>query len=163
MFTRIQIRSCLAIDSFFHHPWSVLSLWRIEQSVLFPWFKWINISFSCFPVGGKFKSYWPNFLTDVSIIVYVIDSSASQRFDESKDALLGVLSDDTQGVPLLLLACKQDAEGAQPLQDVASFFGLQELSSSRKAQIAAVEILDNGETHGVQEAKELILNFCTQK
>ena len=124
----------------------------------------IIISFSSLPVGGKFQSYWPNFLTDVSAIVYAIDSSTSERFDESKNALLGVLSEDTiQGVPLLLLACKQDAEGAKPSEDIASFFGLQELCSTRKARIAAIEILGNGEAHGVQEAKELILNFCTQK
>ena len=123
-----------------------------------------NVSFSCFLVGGKFQSYWPNFLIDVSVIVYAVDSSASQTFDESKDALLRVLSDDTlEGVPLLLLACKQDAQGATPLEDVASFFGLQDLCSTRKAQIAAIEILGNGEAHGVQEAKELILNFCSQK
>jgi len=96
--------------------------------------------------------------------VYAIDSSASERFDESKNALLGVLSEDTlKGVPLLLLACKQDAEGAKLSEDIASFFGLQELCSTHKVQIAAIEILGNGEACGVQEAKELILNFCAQK
>ena len=96
--------------------------------------------------------------------MYVIDSSASERFDESKNALLGVLSGDTlKGVPILLLACKQDAEGAKPSEDIASFFGLQELCSTRRARIAAIEILGNGEARGVQEAKELIINFCAQK
>lgn len=94
--------------------------------------------------------------------MYVVDSSACERFEESKEALLRVLSDDTlKGVPLVLLTCKQDAAGAKPSEDVASLFGLQELSFSRKTGIAAVEILANGEVRGVQEAKELILNFCT--
>ena len=120
-----------------------------------------NISFSCLPVGGKFQFYWPNFLADVSVIVYAIDSSASERFDESKNALLQLLSEDTlKEVPLLLLACKQDAEGAKPTEDIASRFGLQELCSTRKVRIGAIEILGNGEARGVQEAKELILNFC---
>jgi len=123
-----------------------------------------GISLNIWEIGGKFQSYWPNFLTDVSVIVYAIDSSASERFDESKNALLGVLSEDTlKGVPLLLLACKQDAEGAKLSEDIASFFGLQELCSTHKVQIAAIEILGNGEARGVQEAKELILNFCAQK
>lgn len=123
-----------------------------------------NISFSCLPVGGKFQFYWPNFLADVSVIVYAIDSSASERFDESKNALLQILSEDTlKEVPLLLLACKQDAEGAKPTEDIASRFGLQELCSTRKVRIGAIEILGNGEARGVQEAKELILNFCAQK
>ena len=123
-----------------------------------------NISFSSLPVGGKFQSYWPNFLTDVSVIVYAIDSSASERFDESKNALLQVLSEETlKEVPLLLLASKQDAEGAKPSEDIASFFGLQELCSTRNVQVAAIEILGNGEARGVQEAKELILTFCGQK
>lgn len=118
----------------------------------------------CFLVGGKFQTYWPNFLGDVSVIVYAIDSCASQTFDESKTAMLRILSEETlEGVPLLLLACKQDAENATPLEDIASFFGLQELCSSRKARIAAIEVLGNGEARGVQEAKELILNFCSQK
>ena len=122
------------------------------------------ISFYCLPVGGKFQSYWPNFVTDVSVIVYAIDSSSSERFDESKDALLGILSEDTlKEVPILLLACKQDAEGAKPSEEIASFFGLQELCFARRARIAAIEILGNGEARGVHEAKELIINFCAQK
>ena len=119
--------------------------------------------FFFFPVGGKFQSYWPNFLSDVSVIVYVVDSSASDKFAESKDALLRVLSEESiTGVPLVLLASKQDAVEAKPLQDVESFFGLQELSSSHKTGTAAVEILANGEVRGLQEAKELILKFCEQ-
>ena len=110
-----------------------------------------------------FQSYWPNFLSDVSVLVYVIDSSAPEKFAESKDALLAVLSRESiKGVPLIILACKQDAKGAKPTLEVESFFGLQELSASRETGIVGVEVLASGEVHGLEEAKELILKFCAE-
>ena len=123
----------------------------------------INIAFSCFLVGGKFQSYWPNFVSDTKVIVYVIDSSDTEQFDQSKNALLEVLSDvKLKGVPLVLLVCKQDLKGAQPSGEVASFFGVKKLSSDRQTGVTAVQILANGDVSGLQEAKKLILNFCKQ-
>lgn len=122
-----------------------------------------GVSLNVWEIGGKVQSYWPNFLSDVSVIVYVIDSSASAKFTESKDALLAVLSEESiKGVPLILLACKQDVEGARPRQEVESFFGLQELSANRKTGIVGVEVLSSGAVHGLEEAKELILKFCVE-
>lgn len=122
-----------------------------------------GVSLNVWEIGGTFQSYWPNFLSDVSVLVYVIDSSAPEKFAESKDALLAVLSRESiKGVPLIILACKQDAKGAKPTQEVESFFGLQELSASRETGIVGVEVLASGEVHGLEEAKELILKFCAE-
>lgn len=97
------------------------------------------------------------------MIVYVIDSSDTEQFEKSKNALLEVLSDaKLKRVPLVLLVCKQDLKGAKPLGEVASFFGLEALSSDRQTGIAATEILVDGDVSGLQKAKQLILNFCKQ-
>ena len=122
----------------------------------------INILFPFFlPVGGKFQSYWPNFVNDTSVIVYAIDSSDPALFDKSKHALLEILSDvKLKGVPLVLLICKQDLKEARPVQEVVKFLGVETLSSDRQIGVAAFQIIANGEVSGLQEAKHLILNFC---
>ena len=121
----------------------------------------MNITASFFLVGGKFQSYWPNFVADTHVIVYAIDSSDTDQFGKSKVALLEVLSDvKLKGVPLVLLVCKQDLKGAKPLEGVASIFEIDAISSNRPSGIAAIKVLANGDVSGVQEAKQLILTFC---
>lgn len=114
-----------------------------------------------FLVGGKVQSYWPKFVTDTSIIVYVVDSSNPGQFENSKKALFDILSDfKLKGVPLVLLACKQDLNDAKPAAAIASFFELDEISKERPTGIAAFEVLADGNASRLQEAKQLILNIC---
>ena len=121
----------------------------------------MNITAFFFLVGGKFQSYWPNFVADTHVIVYAIDSSNTDQLGKSKVALFEVLSDvKLKGVPLVLLVCKQDLKGAKPSEDVASIFEIDAISSNRPSGIAAIKVLDNGDVSGVQEAKQLILTFC---
>ena len=116
-------------------------------------------------VGGaeKFRTYWPNFISDANVLVYVVDSCATERFQDSKNALLKVLSDKRlDGVSLVLLACKQDLPNATSATEIASFFELERLSSHRQTEAAGFQVLANGQVKGLQKAKQLILNFCKQ-
>ena len=60
----------------------------------------------------------------------------------------------------MLLVCKQDLKGAKPLEEVASIFEIDAITSNRPSGIAAIKVLANGDVTGVQEAKQLILSFC---
>jgi len=71
-------------------------------------------------LGGQaaLRSIWEKYYSEAHALLYVIDASDMERFEESRDTLQQLLSHpDLAGVPLLLLANKQDAEAAlSPLE-----------------------------------------------
>ncbi|GAB1604805.1 ADP-ribosylation factor-like protein 13B [Argonauta hians] len=88
-----------------------------------------------FDLGGgkKIRDIWHNYLTEVFGIVFVIDSSKQSRMEETKEVLSFVLkSPYVVGKPLLVLANKQDQEGAMDELDVCDILSLESLVNQSK-------------------------------
>lgn len=116
-------------------------------------------------VGGskKYRDYWPNFLDDTSLLVYIVDASNPSRFEESKKVLHGLLSEPKlHGVPVLMVTSKNDLSTAGSLTEVTSAFQVQEITkkSGSKWSAVSVQVNSNGETDGFIEAKAKILALC---
>lgn len=96
-------------------------------------------------------------------MVYVVDASDDKRFDESKEALMRLLADERlKEVPVVLIANKQDLPGAKTSAEIAAIFEIPaKLEQGRKFGAIGVQVLASGETDGLQEAKQLILNLCS--
>lgn len=91
-----------------------------------------NSSLVFWDLGGQtgLRSIWDKYYEESHAIIYVVDSENKARFDESKAALDRVLgSRELIGAPLLLLANKQDLEGAASPQAVAEQFGIGKVDS----------------------------------
>ncbi|NXR46752.1 ARL11 protein, partial [Hippolais icterina] len=74
-----------------------------------------GISFTLWDVGGQdsLRASWPNYLEDINTLIFVLDSTDMARLDEAMAALEEALSHPGMaGVPVLLLANKQDVPGA---------------------------------------------------
>ncbi|NXO61377.1 ARL11 protein, partial [Phainopepla nitens] len=74
-----------------------------------------GISFTLWDVGGQdsLRASWPNYLEDISSLIFVLDSTDTARLAEAVAALEEALSHPGMaGVPVLLLANKQDEPGA---------------------------------------------------
>ena len=72
-------------------------------------------------VGGSaaMRSYWPAYYSKAHAIAFVIDSADRRRLAETSAVLQQVLdADELLGLPLLLLASKQDAPGAIPASEI---------------------------------------------
>lgn len=85
-------------------------------------------------LGGQvgLRSIWDKYFDETHAVVFVIDSSDIERFDEAKAALDKVLgSRELVGAPFLVIANKQDVQGAAGLQEVADAFGLGKTQDSR--------------------------------
>eukprot|EP00768_Dysnectes_brevis_P008184 gnl/Dysnectes_brevis/725_a798_3477.p1 GENE.gnl/Dysnectes_brevis/725_a798_3477~~gnl/Dysnectes_brevis/725_a798_3477.p1 ORF type:complete len:196 (+),score=53.61 gnl/Dysnectes_brevis/725_a798_3477:47-634(+) len=87
---------------------------------------------TCWDIGGQtdMRHLWRHYYKNSDGIIYVVDSAehSPARKTESQAALEGVLSSpDLEGVPLLVLANKQDIEGAATQADIAQFLGLGEV------------------------------------
>lgn len=83
-------------------------------------------------LGGQLglRGIWEKYFNETHGLVYVVDASTPERFDEAKLALDKVLgAREVVSAPLLVIANKQDAEGAVGLQEIAEVFGLGKIDS----------------------------------
>ncbi|NXC14773.1 ARL11 protein, partial [Corythaeola cristata] len=74
-----------------------------------------RISFTLWDVGGQgsLRASWPAYLEDTSTLIFVLDSTDAARLPEATAALEEALSHPSMaGVPVLLLANKQEVPGA---------------------------------------------------
>ncbi|XP_015264712.1 PREDICTED: ADP-ribosylation factor-like [Gekko japonicus] len=89
-----------------------------------------NVTFTMWDVGGqdRIRVLWRHYHANTDGLVFVVDSVDSRRFEEARLELEALLDASLlQGVPLVLLANKQDLPGACPPQQMAEEMGLRKL------------------------------------
>lgn len=83
--------------------------------------------------GSQIRDIWSQYYADVHGIIYVIDASDSSRINESCSVLQGLLTHEKlKGKPLLLLANKQDVDGALDEIDVVERLNLETIVNEQK-------------------------------
>lgn len=96
-------------------------------------------------LGGQeeLQSLWDKYYAESHAIIYVVDSSDGDRIEESKQAFdLMICNDTLHGVPLLLLANKQDLEGCLSLSTIKTAFqDTGHILTSRDCKAMAVSAL----------------------
>jgi len=73
-------------------------------------------------IGGQksIRPYWRNYFDQTDGLIYVIDSSDKKRLEETGEELRALLEEDKlAGVPLLVMANKQDLLTAMPQDEIA--------------------------------------------
>ncbi|KAM4684408.1 ADP-ribosylation factor-like protein 11 [Amazona ochrocephala] len=74
-----------------------------------------GVSFTLWDIGGQgsLRASWPDYLEDTSTLIFVLDSTDTARLPEAAAALEDALSHPSMaGIPVLLLANKQEVPGA---------------------------------------------------
>lgn len=87
--------------------------------------------FLVWDVGGqeKLRPLWRSYTRCTDGIVFVLDSVDIERMEEAKMELMRTAKcPDNQGVPVLILANKQDLPGAREPKQLEKLLGLHELS-----------------------------------
>lgn len=84
--------------------------------------------------GGKqIRGIWKNYYAESYGVVFVIDSSDVDRMEETKETVAEVLRHPRiAGKPVLVLANKQDREGAMAEADIIEFLSLEKLVNDHK-------------------------------
>ncbi|XP_077150216.1 ADP-ribosylation factor-like protein 13B isoform X1 [Ranitomeya variabilis] len=84
--------------------------------------------------GGKqIRGIWKNYYAESYGVVFVIDSSDVDRMEETKETVAEVLRHPKiAGKPVLVLANKQDREGAMAEADIIEFLSLEKLVNDNK-------------------------------
>ncbi|KAK2822375.1 hypothetical protein Q5P01_022440 [Channa striata] len=93
-----------------------------------------NVAVTLWDVGGqgRMREYWTSFHEDTAAVVFVVDSSDKKRVNEARRELEQTLrSDQLRGRPLILLANKQDVNGALTATELKDKFNLNKICSDR--------------------------------
>ncbi|KFU86381.1 ADP-ribosylation factor-like 13B, partial [Chaetura pelagica] len=88
-----------------------------------------------FDLGGgkRIRSIWKNYYAESYGVIFVVDSSDIARMEETKQAMIEVLNNPKiTGKPVLVLANKQDREGALSEADVIETLSLEKLVNEHK-------------------------------
>ncbi|KAF9140331.1 ADP-ribosylation factor protein 3 [Mortierella sp. GBA39] len=104
-------------------------------------------------LGGQtdLQTIWERYYRECHAIVFVVDSSDAERIEECKNALERVILDDTvEGVPVLMLANKQDVPTALRLESIKEIFNqIAERLGARDSRVLPISALEG---NGVKEA-----------
>lgn len=82
-------------------------------------------------LGGQssIRAYWRCYLANTDGIVFVVDSADPERFIIGKAELMALLKEpEIEGVPVLILSNKSDAEGARSAVQVSKALDLASIS-----------------------------------
>lgn len=125
-----------------------------------------GINFLVWDVGGqeKLRPLWKSYTRCTDGIVFVLDSVDIERMEEAKMELVRtVKAPENTGVPILVLANKQDLPGAREPRELERLLGLTELGQSGPSSghqwhvQPACAITGDGLHEGLEVLYEMIL------
>lgn len=119
-------------------------------------------TFQVWDVGGheKLRPLWKSYTRRTDGIVFVVDSGEVERLEEARAELQMVCRvPENQGVPVLVLANKQDLPHALSVAELEKTLGLKDLSSSSTAiHMQGCSAVDGlGLQTGLERLYEMIL------
>ena len=90
-------------------------------------FEYKNISFNCWDIGGqhKLRAMWQHYFDNVDALVYVVDSQDSERAEENRETLIGLMNEERlKDAHVLVYANKQDLPNAMSCPQLVDKLGL---------------------------------------
>ena len=109
-------------------------VWIVSKKISHPFFFQVKTSFgkvfNIWDVGGQDKTrpLWRSYTRCTDAIIFVVDSSDSDRLEEAKLELLKIAKlTERYSVPILVLANMQDLPLAQELGTLEKMLGLKDL------------------------------------
>ena len=101
-----------------------------------------NIKLQIWDLGGQksFREHWKCYYPNTQGIIYVIDSTDWARIDVAREELHELLhEEDLKYAPVLILANKQDLNGAMSKNEVSNRMGINYLQKNIKIFAVSVK------------------------
>ena len=121
-----------------------------------------NIKFQVWDLGGQtsIRPYWRCYYANTDAIMYVVDSKDADRMSIAKEELGAMLEEEElKNTSLLIIANKQDIEGALTVTQVSDILGLSSLKNRQWTIFKCSAITGEGLT----EAMDWLVDVITQK
>lgn len=90
-----------------------------------------SVSFVVWDAGGqdKIRSLWKHYFNGCDVLLFVIDSADDGRFEEVKTEVWSILNNEAMnGVPLMVIANKQDLSGAVKPSELTHMLALEKIT-----------------------------------
>ncbi|NXA56567.1 ARL9 protein, partial [Nothocercus julius] len=113
--------------------------------------------------GESLRSYWSVYLPKVPLLVYVVDAADHARLPLAKRLLHELLQEDSS-LPVVVLANKQDLEGAYGITDIHDALALSDIGDERKLFLIGTHVAEDGAeiSSSMRDAKELITQLVLE-
>ncbi|XP_029430028.1 ADP-ribosylation factor-like protein 4D [Rhinatrema bivittatum] len=119
------------------------------------------ITFQVWDVGGqeKLRPLWKSYTRRTDGMVFVVDSAEAERMEEARVELHKITrTSENQGVPVLVLANKQDLPVALSVAEVEKLLALHELGSATLHAIQGCSAADGLGLHqGLEKLYEMVI------
>lgn len=119
-----------------------------------------SASFQVWDVGGqeKLRPLWRSYTRRTDGLVFVVDSTELERMEEARVELHRITrTSENQGVPVLVLANKQDLDSALAVSEVEKLLSLHELSTFTLHHVEGCSAVDGrGLQPGLEKLHEMI-------
>uniref|UniRef100_A0A8C8JU73 ADP-ribosylation factor-like protein 9 n=1 Tax=Oncorhynchus tshawytscha TaxID=74940 RepID=A0A8C8JU73_ONCTS len=113
-------------------------------------------------IGGteNLQPYWKRYMCKAMVLVFVVDSSDAAQFPLAKKHLHELLETDLY-LPLVVLANKQDNQGACSITTLHEALSLEEVGDQRKLFLIGTHVRkgDTEVNSAVQDARDLIIQM----
>ncbi|XP_069753969.1 ADP-ribosylation factor-like protein 14 [Narcine bancroftii] len=93
-----------------------------------------RVSLTVWDVGGQYKmrQLWPFYFQDTDGLVFVVDSADKKRIEDSRKEFERALKHEClKGIPVVVMANKQDLNGALSAEEITKCFHLRRCCSDR--------------------------------
>lgn len=118
-----------------------------------------GVSLTVWDVGGQdhLRTLWHHYFDNVDGLVFVIDSTDNRRLHLARAELEGIYQHDSvKHVPLIVLANKQDSDGALPAEHIAGKLNLLEWSDGSYYIVPCCAITGEGLTEAFTTLAQMI-------
>ena len=114
-------------------------------------------------VGGqeKIRSLWKHYYANINGLLYVVDSSDEERMIESVEEFYNIINvNDMNGVPIVLIANKQDLPRAISCSEIIERFDLERLVFTKNKWF--VQSCSAKSSDGILEAFEKMIELLNK-
>lgn len=121
-----------------------------------------GVQFAAWDLGGHeaVRHLWEDYACDCNAVVFLVDATDYQRFDEVRDELDALIAEGTvEGVPVAVLLNKCDLDAAQPSDSVAGSIGFEELCMRHGEEMMTMFRISVLRGEGYQDAFKWIASF----
>ncbi|XP_060554746.1 ADP-ribosylation factor-like [Ruditapes philippinarum] len=122
-----------------------------------------DVSFVVWDIGGQknLRSLWHHYISGADGLLYVVDSTNVERLSEAREVLFNTLNNENmKGVPVVIIANKQDLPGALKPSEISERMGLNDLGHCHSWHVqGASAVTSEGVFEGVEMMATLIKNL----
>ncbi|KAG9345221.1 hypothetical protein JZ751_009767 [Albula glossodonta] len=122
-----------------------------------------TVTFHFWDVGGqeKLRPLWKSYTRCTDGIIFVVDSVDAERMEEAKTELHKITRlSENQGVPVLVVANKQDLRNSLTLIEIEKLLALRELGAASPWHLQpACAIIGDGLKEGLERLHDMILKL----